>query len=837
MVVEKPYIHFKINNEPIEEVVDYNYTWATTVEAKKGPINTPTYIESAAQAYSIFGIDMRPYFAQNPKSLIMVRVAASSLTDAPRKGTYSFSTEEPITIYRAEQLEITSQKIVQTGAKDSNGIIIKKHDDTNNIDVYEHETVDYIHKMFYIINDNEDIVPVIQRRTSDGVAIPGQYIDSWTAAGYEITEEDVKVAAGQDIVDPENPDALLRYGKKEHTKDNLIEGDGLTEGTFDPEDYKQNLTPSNIYYENEVNALYVPRKYTIDAGTPLITLESKFEGTYNTSITCGVDPSDITGASGYRFVISQEGYSSIVIRNATDIEKIVNRINDADMDIVAKTTIPGEMIAMAMHSYPTAIDIERQTIPLVSLDNVTDVLEVKIGDETYIGQLYEGKIIVDTHGAIENGPNTGKIKGQTTSVTVKNNIFNENKAYDIIISSIADGTFIGLADTPTTIIVDDREQIQHNYTYLKNTDLKAIANYNNKKTTIKPATEPVDYAVNFVQAGEQPLLNGSKGPWDKVTDRIAAQYQAEAHADGLKTLQRIRIAGVFCMYGEDAIQRAYVEHGINSIEPEKGMNNNETCKWRTILLGANADNRSDIASLANKARSLNNQYILFLGHGLIDTGMTGYVSTLSQTEKVNYIGASSDNQLLPYECTQYVAGLRSKLDYGESIFGGQGRKRIRGVGDLEIAPLTSYDKEYYWDPINYTKLNEAGVLTFTEDYGNITLTDGVTTVSSTHNEEDEEGVMNILKYAQNAIYDVCLPYIGRNIDADLENSITTGIEKVLEEMKTTDQTLIDTAEYPAYTVDVSLGSRRNQLLGRIYVYVTICPVHAVRQIEVEMTVQ
>ena len=462
------------------------------------------------------------------------------------------------------------------------------------------------------------------------------------------------------------------------------------------------------------------------------------------------------------------------------------------MDIIAKTTIPGEMISMAMHSYPTAIDTEAADIPLVSSDNVTETSTI---------------------------------------------VFNKSKTYQVITSPIAENTFIGLADEPKTTIVDNKEVIKHNYQYLQNKHLKAIENYNNKKTTIKPTIEPVNYAINFVQAGEQPLLNGSKGPWDKVTDRIASQYQAEAHADGLKTLQRIRVAGVFCMYGEDAIQRAYVEHGINSIEPEKGMNNNETCKWRTILLGANADNRSDIASLASKARSLNNQYILFLGHGLIDTGMTGYVSTLSQTEKVNYIGASSDNQLLPYECTQYVAGLRSKLDYGESIFGGQGRKRIRGVGDLDIAPLTSYDKEYYWDPINYTKLNEAGVLTFTEDYGNITLTDGVTTVSSTRKEEDEEGVMNILKYAQNAIYDVCLPYIGRNIDADLENSITTGIEKVLEEMKTTDQTLIDTHEYPAYTVNVSLGSRRNQLLGRIYVYVTICPVHAVRQIEVEMTVQ
>lgn len=792
MVVGKPYIHFKINNEPIEEVVDYNYTWATTVEAKKGPINTPTYIESAAQAYSIFGIDMRPYFAQNPKSLIMVRVAASSLTDAPRKGTYSFSTEAPITIYRAEQLEVTSQKIVQTGAKDSNGVIIKEHDDTNNIDVYEHDTVDYTHKMFYVLDDDDNVVPVIQRRTSDGVVIPGQYIDSWTAAGYEITKDDVKVAAGQDIADPDDSSIILKHGKKEHTVENLIEGDGMDDGTFDPEDYKQDLTASNIYYENEINALYIPREYVIPKGTPLITLESKFEGTYNTSITCGIDPSDTTGASGYRFVISQEGHSSIVIRNATDVQKIVNRINDAGMDIIAKTTIPGEMISMAMHSYPTAIDTEAATIPLVSSDNVTEKSTI---------------------------------------------VFNKSKTYQVITSPIAENTFIGLADEPKTTIVDDKEVIKHNYQYLQNKHLKAIENYNNNKTTIKPTIEPVNYAINFVQAGEQPLLNGSKGPWDKVTDRIASQYQAEAHADGLRTLQRIRVAGVFCMYGEDAIQRAYVEHGINSIEPEKGMNNNETCKWRTILLGANADNRSDIASLASKARSLNNQYILFLGHGLIDTGMTGYVSTLSQTEKVNYIGASSDNQLLPYECTQYIAGLRSKLDYGESIFGGQGRKRIRGVGDLEIAPLTSYDKEYYWDPINYTKLNEAGVLTFTEDYGNITLTDGVTTVSSTRKEEDEEGVMNILKYAQNAIYDVCLPYIGRNIDADLENSITTGIEKVLEEMKTTDQTLIDTHEYPAYTVNVSLGSRRNQLLGRIYVYVTICPVHAVRQIEVEMTVQ
>ena len=179
---------------------------------------------------------------------------------------------------------------------------------------------------------------------------------------------------------------------------------------------------------------------------------------------------------------------------------------------------------------------------------------------------------------------------------------------------------------------------------------------------------------------------------------------------------------------------------------------------------------------------------------------------------------------------------RAKLNYDEAIFGGQGRKRIRGVGDLEIAPLFSYDEEYNWDPKTYIYLNESGVLTFTEDYGHISLTDGVTTVQTGY-EEDEEGTMNILKYTQNGIYDICLPYIGRNINGDLEQSITMEIQSFLETMKNSDQSIIDTDEYSAYELNVSLGSRSNQLLGKIYIYLKITPVHALRQIEVEMTVQ
>jgi len=99
MVVGEPYIHFTINNEQPEQAqIDYNYTWATTVETTKGPINKPTLVTSAEEADALFGVDMRPYFAQGASTLIIVRVAANSATNKPSKGVYSFTTDADILI-------------------------------------------------------------------------------------------------------------------------------------------------------------------------------------------------------------------------------------------------------------------------------------------------------------------------------------------------------------------------------------------------------------------------------------------------------------------------------------------------------------------------------------------------------------------------------------------------------------------------------------------------------------------------------------------------------------------------------------------------------------------
>lgn len=723
MVVNKPYIRFKINNEPTETALDYNHTWATTVETNKGPINTPVLISSASQAKNIFNINFEPYFAQGASSLIVVRVAASSVNNIPTKGTFNFNTESVINFAIAEQAFLN--KVVNDVA--------------------------YKHELYYVTLTNGTYKTVIKYRDTNGNIVPDLFADSWLDDGRTITE-DIKKADG---------DAIARAKTGSDAVDTEAED-------YDPASYS-NLVIANIYDKNKVKPLLVPKYYNIPAGSSLIELESLYEGDYDITVSCGASLT-MDEPGYYNIYVTEPQFGTISIRDENDLNKIVSRINSADFNVTASLTSDGVIANAAMHSNAPAVDI--------------------------------GTILVD---------------GNNTS---------------FIITDVLKDSFIALAqdkNDPTDIQVLTKTEQQ-----LIDED---AANFYATGYTPRATKELLPYMINFAPAGSQLLTGGNNGEWDTDEGRIPVQYQAEAHKYGLKTLQRIRLGGVFCMYGEELIQREYVYHGINPREPEKGMNNNETCKWRTILLGANKDDRADIASLTQKAKNLNNQYILFLGHGLIDTGMRGYASTLNSAHQRKLeVGIDNPYYLLPFECTQYVAGLRAKLDYAESIFGGQGRKRIRSVGTLDIGPVTVAEEAYEWNPNQIITLNESGVLTFTEEYGNITLTDGVTTVQS-NGEEDEEGTMNILKYAQNSIYDVCLPYIGRNINADLENAITMAVESVLTSMRDNDQSIVDTEQYSAYTVDISLGSRSNQLLGKIFIYLTITPVHALRQIEVEMTVQ
>ena len=680
MVVGAPYIHFKINNEPLEPEIDYTYTWATTVETDKGPVNKPVLISSASQAESIFGVDMRPFFMQGASSLIMVRVPARYGGVSPSKGSLALKTASQILIYRAEQATM----------KDASG---------------------KTHKLYYIKSDNNGTitkVPVIQK-IEDNKAIPGAYVEV----------EIVSTTSSSSSTEGEG------------------EGTGTSTTPTESEPIIQVKANSEVYTEYQINAYLTPVQYAIDANTSLINISSAYEGDYG--ITISVQPSD-TYEDAYLIVLSDPALGSIRINNGYDVRKIVNRINEKGFNFEAKATNEGLMIAEAMNNDAKSITVE-------TITGFPDLIANEF---------------------IKNG----------------------------IIALNANGN--GYSTDPTTASA---------------------------------------YSINLAPLSKAQLVGASNGAWNDEEGRVVAEARYESHKEALNILRRFRIAGIFCMYGDFNTQKAYKDHGHDPDEPEKGMNNNETCKWRTILLGADKDNdeRSTKSSLAEKAAACNDEYTLLLGQGLIDKGMRGDAYTMSSSEARRY-GVIDEHQLFPYECTQYIAGLRAKLKYYESIFGGQGRKRIRGVGDLDIAPLFDGDEIYEWDPKTYTYLNENGVLTFTEDYGNITLTDGVTTCQTGY-EEDEEGVMNILKHIQHRVHDICVPYIGRNINGDLEQSITMEIQSFLEEIKMTDGSIVDTDEYDAYNLQVSLGTRRDQRLGRIYIYLKITPTHHLRQVEVEMTVQ
>lgn len=330
---------------------------------------------------------------------------------------------------------------------------------------------------------------------------------------------------------------------------------------------------------------------------------------------------------------------------------------------------------------------------------------------------------------------------------------------------------------------------------------------------IAPSLEEATYTFTLREEDTY-LQNGSNGEWED--GRIAQAFQAQAHAEALESLRNVPVTGVFCVYGEDVIQREYVLHGEDPNNPAIGMNSDEVCKWRTILLGANEEDRESVGSLIAKAKALNNQYILFLGQGLIVDGV----------------------YYPPFIATQFIAGLRARLFYANSIFGGQSSKSIRPINSsIVIAPLFAYQEAVVWQPDIYTELNEAGVLTFTNEYGNLSVTDGVTT--SQLAEEDEEAVINILKFAQKGVHDICVNYIGRNINADLQSSLEMEISAFLETMTSDDQALVavEADNLKAYEVEVFMNSRSTQLVGKIFVYLKITPVHALRQVEVSMTVQ
>ena len=872
MVKGKPYVHWKIKDETDLTDVDPTYLWGTVIETDKGPINEPVIIKSVDQGKRIFNYDFSPFFANGGRYIVVVRAYGQDATNIPTEAVFSIVNEKDVEYLTVEYVNYEKSG-KQIGSK-SKGVIYIEEDTLDSDEPIAHSALEPMPEgcVEQYVAFSAGRWRITTNDPSDdyyGKAIHYYYADISKTGAESIISSELYRKSSKELITEEKELEICteRKAEVEAAYPNAVSDYNSASDAYDTAQAEvdrlnniiETANPESTEYQDAVAALpnaqsaantafdakeaaKIDAEKVLNAQSALIEQEQKVEtlrqevGSYRVlkaeifSVDdedhyyyAGTTREDATPTNELDFTFTKAFNQSLVKQLKTTVKGVIPKGEEL---VHLKTKYPGDFeIPIAINpdtrgvGYRISIQESDNYTLLLSGANTPKYITTRINERaenitattTSMGEVFNSLLL----GTLQEPPKNLETKEyypyteQDGTTTIDNSeLYNE----------VAMALPVGSIFAP---ISDDKY------------DLDSFR---------MELAEVQDY-----------FAEGSNGPWDVKKFRIPQKKQVAAHEEALSYLSNVKLAGIFCMYGENDIQQAYVDH-VSTTEPG-GMNSEEVCKWRELIIGANAIDRTpgnaiDLQERAlplyDKAIAADNQYVMYLGQGLIDDG---YVPLTRASEfdeeedllatKANFPGGK-DYQLLPYQCTQYVAGLRSGLFYGASIFGGQAIKKIRGVGNLNIAPLFADENKVLWQPDTYVLLNEFGVLTFTNEYGQISLTDGVTTRQDPL-QEDEEGVVSIVKYAQHGVHEVLLQYIGRNITGDLQTGMEVEVRNVLNSMYTTDKTLIDLPDegYSAFDVEIVLAPKSNtqQLLSKVYVYLKLTPVHALRQIEVELTVQ
>jgi hypothetical protein len=808
MVQGIPYVHWKIKDAVDLTEIDPVYLWGTVIESDKGPTNTPVFCTNAEQAKRIFNYDLNPFFVNGGRSVVIVRAYAGE----PKQASFKFELSEPFKYVYADYDYYDKTDNTTVKAKvyvdDPNAVKPKaikgvkiyaftSYSDSSKTTQYGTGTV----KTTGVVNGNYAEVTIVENSADNDDFAPGKkfFVSKDAVVDGETTTQ-LFTAASDDA-------GVGVYVTIEELSGEL--NVVFSEGRWRVCDDKGNI---QYFYEEE--------------GTIKNAVFSKDFGRYYPE---GTDPASIT-------------IDTVAL--PADVDVFMKSFNESDIKKITVARV--EEIA------ENAPVIELKTIyPGDFLIPVSVQKDIRAGYRVSIKESDDYTILLSSATTLEAISKRINERATNITATITRAGQKVEKPFTSTLISVknTDGTY-KLPSLEEDGALDQYTQYVQDYGIPVGSIFAKVPKDNN---------DTDDFEFKLIETVTY-LADGSNGMWNGELHRIAdpsilqnRQLIAAAHKEALDHLANIKVAGIFCNYGEDEVQKVYADH-VSTTEPE-GMNSAEVCKWRTLIVGANADDRTnDIGDtsgfkLIDKAVAFDNENILFLGQGLIDDGYTPESNLMknpdvfSEDEYVALISEDAGalpNQLLPFQCTQYVAGLRSKLFYGDAIFGGEAKKEIVGVGNLSIAPLFAGENKLLWQPDNYAELNQHGVLTFTTDYNYLTLTDGVTTRQSPL-EEDEEGVQSIIKYAKHAVHEELQTFIGRNLTDDLQIIMENSVKGILSLMQTQDQTLTSVAseDLAAYDVSIVLVPKTNaqQLLAKAYVYLTLTPVHALRQIEVELTVQ
>lgn len=296
-----------------------------------------------------------------------------------------------------------------------------------------------------------------------------------------------------------------------------------------------------------------------------------------------------------------------------------------------------------------------------------------------------------------------------------------------------------------------------------------------------------------------------------------------AFEKAFEKIQEVDLIGIATISNSRAVQNALIEH-INEV------NDPEVAQLRFGITGfldyvKNPTQTADqvsIEDLTQETEFINNEWIIYIGQGVV------------------FEQDGEQEDLLPHQATQLYTGLRSALGYSEAIFGGEPKKVLNGV--VDTLPVITDGSIIVKSDIE--DLNQAGVITFKKEYGEVTFVEGVTTIQ----DEDVlsyESMMSIVAYVTKRLIRIAKPYQGQLLTEDLKSTLQTALSNELKVITDTDGTLMALEDFniPPYDVQVFSAAKTvfdesNQLIreSKIIIQCRIVPVGALRDIDLGVIV-
>lgn len=297
----------------------------------------------------------------------------------------------------------------------------------------------------------------------------------------------------------------------------------------------------------------------------------------------------------------------------------------------------------------------------------------------------------------------------------------------------------------------------------------------------------------------------------------------EAYKKAFRKSKEKDVVGIATLSDQEIVQTELIKHINEVTDPEVAQLRFGITGYLDYKSKKENNQPISVSDVYKKAEEFNNEYIIYIGQGVIFVDDKG-----------------NEKKLYPHECVQLYTGIRSSLGYSEAIFGGEKKKVLAGVKDT----LPVITNKAIIEREDIEELNEHGVCTFKKEYDEVTFLEGVTT-SQDHDVLSHESIMSIVLYVTKRLIRIAKPYQGQNLNEDLKSSLQTALSNELKSIVEVDGTLVALDDYNIPPYDVSVKSaaittfnEAGELIreSKIIIQCRIVPIGALRDIDLGVIV-